>query len=247
MAEQTPFLGISVLMHRAAPAFCPLCRTHCPVRWHPDPCDCCPLQCSPAPLLRWTAWDPYQEHHACSQTSLCHGDLLHNYIMQGERMNCEDKTKALFLKKWHWILKKVWIWGKFTVSETKIFLITFIYFYSVTIVCIFSPSLHPTPASPTFLPHLYPPPWFCPCVLYSSSNRPLSPLSPPRSPVAIVTMFLNSMSLVIFCLLFSFVDYVPVKGDLSAHQQMSGSKNYGTFTQWNSTQQRERRSLYPLQ
>ena len=28
---------------------------------------------------------------------------------------------------------------------------------------------------------------------------------------------------------------------------MSGSKNYGTFTQWNSTQQRERRSLYPLQ
>ena len=25
---------------------------------------------------------------------------------------------------------------------------------------------------------------------------------------------------------------------------MSGSKNYGTFTQWNSTQQRERRSLY---
>ena len=25
---------------------------------------------------------------------------------------------------------------------------------------------------------------------------------------------------------------------------MSGSKNYGTFTQWNSTQQRERRRLY---
>ena len=25
------------------------------------------------------------------------------------------------------------------------------------------------------------------------------------------------------------------------------TKNYGTFTQWNSTQQRERRSLYPLQ
>ena len=30
-------------------------------------------------------------------------------------------------------------------------------------------------------------------------------------------------------------------------QQMNGSKNCGTFTQWNSTQQRERRSLYPLQ
>ena len=89
-----------------------------------------------------------------------------------------------------------------------------IYFYSVTIVCIFSPSLHPTPASPTSLPHLNPPPWFCPCVLYSSSYRSLSPLSPPHSPVAIVTMFLISMSLVIFCLLFSFVDYVPVKGEI---------------------------------
>ena len=33
---------------------------------------------------------------------------------------------------------------------------------------------------------------------------------------------------------------------LSAHQQMSGSKNCDTFTQWNSTQQRDRRSSYPL-
>ena len=46
------------------------------------------------------------------------------------------------------------------------------------------------------------------------SYRPLSPLSPPNSPVAIVKMFLISMSLVIFCLLFSFVDYVPVKGEI---------------------------------
>ena len=88
------------------------------------------------------------------------------------------------------------------------------YFYSVTIVCIFSPSLHSTPASPTSLTHLYPPPCFCPCVLYSNSYRPLSPLSPPHSPVAIVTMFLISMSLVTSCLLFSFVDYVPVKGEI---------------------------------
>ena len=29
------------------------------------------------------------------------------------------------------------------------------------------------------------------------------------------------------------------------HQQMSGSKNYGTFKQWNSMQKRERRSSYP--
>ena len=32
------------------------------------------------------------------------------------------------------------------------------YCYSITVVCLFSPSLHPTPAEPTSLPHLYPPP-----------------------------------------------------------------------------------------
>ena len=101
------------------------------------------------------------------------------------------------------------------VLDHFIFIYFNFYFYSVTIVCIFSPSLHPTPASPTSLPHLYPPPWFCPCVLYSSSYWPLSPRSPPLSPLAIVTLFLISMSLVIFCLLFSFVDYVPVKGEIT--------------------------------
>ena len=84
--------------------------------------------------------------------------------------------------------------------------------YSITVVCLFSPSLHPTPAEPTCLPHLYPPPWFCPCVLYSSSCNPLFPL-PPRTP-AIVRLFLTSMSLVIFCLLFSSIDYVTVKGEI---------------------------------
>ena len=88
------------------------------------------------------------------------------------------------------------------------------YCYSVTVVCLFSPSLHPTPAEPTSVLHLHPPPWFCPCVLYSSSCNTLSPLSPPHSPLAIVRLFLTSMSLVIFCLLFSFVDYVPVKGEI---------------------------------
>ena len=32
------------------------------------------------------------------------------------------------------------------------------------------------------------------------------------------------------------------ESNLSAHQQMSGSKNYGIFMQWNSTQHRERRA-----
>ena len=87
------------------------------------------------------------------------------------------------------------------------------YCYSITVVCLFSPSLHPTPAEPTSLPHHHPPPWFCPCVLYSSSCNPLSSLSAPPSP-AVVRLFLTSMSLVIFCLLFSSIDYVPIKGEI---------------------------------
>ena len=72
----------------------------------------------------------------------------------------------------------------------------------------------PTPAKPTSLLWFHPPPWFCPRVLYSSSWKPFSPLSPPHSLLAIVRLFLTSMSLVIFCLLFSFVDYVSVKGEI---------------------------------
>ena len=93
-------------------------------------------------------------------------------------------------------------------------LILIFYCYSITVLCLFSPSLHPTPAEPTSLPQLHPPPWFCPCVLYSSSCNPLSSLSPPHSPLAIARLFLTSMSLVIFCLFFSSVDYVPVKGEI---------------------------------
>ena len=50
-------------------------------------------------------------------------------------------------------------------------------------------SSHPsTPAQPNPPPRLYPPPWFCPGVLYSTSCKPLSPLSPPHSPLAIVRL-----------------------------------------------------------
>ena len=50
----------------------------------------------------------------------------------------------------------------------------------------------PTPANPTSLPCFYPPPWFCPCVLYSSSWKPFSPLSFSPSPLAIIRLFLTS-------------------------------------------------------
>ena len=82
-------------------------------------------------------------------------------------------------------------------------------------MCLFSPSLHPTPAEPPSLPHLHPPPWFGPCVLYSTSCNPLSSLSPPHSPLPIVRLFLTSVSLVTFCFLFSSIYYVPVKGEIT--------------------------------
>ena len=94
-------------------------------------------------------------------------------------------------------------------------IILIFYCYSITVVCLFSPSLHPNPAKPPSLLHLHPPPRFCPCVLYSSSCNPLFPLSPPPSPLPIVRLFLTSMSLVIFCFLFFYsIYYVPVKGEI---------------------------------
>ena len=94
------------------------------------------------------------------------------------------------------------------------FILKLFYCCSITVVCIFSPSLPPTPAEPTSLPCFYPPPWFSPCVLYSSSWKSYSPLSSPLSPLTIVRLILTSMSLVIFCLLFPSVHYVPVKGEI---------------------------------
>ena len=123
--------------------------------------------------------------------------------------------------RWYHLLNHFLCWIKILEGYYKIlqifldysFFLNF-YCYSITVVCLFSPSLHPTPAEPPSLPHLHPPPWFCSWVLYSSSCNPLFPLSPPPLTLAIVRLFLTSMSLVIFCLLFSFVDYVPVKGEI---------------------------------
>ena len=95
-----------------------------------------------------------------------------------------------------------------------VFFFKLLYCCPITVVCIFSLPLPPTPAKPTSLPCFYPPPWFCPCVLHSSYCNPLSSLSPPHFPLVIVTLFLTLMSLVIFCLLFSFVDYVLIKGEI---------------------------------
>ena len=95
---------------------------------------------------------------------------------------------------------------------------TFLKIFTVIQLQLSAFSPHPsTPLQPN--PSLSPastlPPWFCPCVLYSSSCNPLFPLSPSPPPaLVIVRLFLTSMSLVIFCLLFSSIDYVPVTGEI---------------------------------
>ena len=91
----------------------------------------------------------------------------------------------------------------------KIFIVIQLQLYAFSPHPSTPPQLNPPPS-----PHLHPPPWFCPCVLYSSSCNPLLSLSPPHSPLTIVTLFLTSMSLVIFCLLFSSIAYVPVKDEI---------------------------------
>ena len=63
-----------------------------------------------------------------------------------------------------------------------LFLFFNFYCYSTRIVCLFSPSLQPTPTESTSLPHLHPPPWVCPCVLHRSSYNSLFPCPPPRPP-----------------------------------------------------------------
>ena len=68
------------------------------------------------------------------------------------------------------------------------------------------PQLNPPPSPTSTLPLDF--------VRVSFILVPVIPSShcPPPSP-AIVRLFLTSMSLVIFCLLFSSIDYVPVKGE----------------------------------
>ena len=105
--------------------------------------------------------------------------------------------------------------------EFLAFFIFIFYFYSVTIVCIFSPSLHPTPASPTSLPHLYPPLWFCPCVPYSSFYYTF--LAPDGS---------RSFSMDFWSLLVADSVWNPNLGDmclLLLHVRVSG------FFQWTCT------------
>ena len=88
---------------------------------------------------------------------------------------------------------------------------------SSTVVSI-SPTTHPHPSHPHLPPSILPSFGFVQDsfihVPENTSLFPSPPLPPPTSPLVTVSLFLISMSLVIFCLLFSFVDYVPVKGEI---------------------------------
>ena len=135
---------------------------------------------------------------------------LHNTVVAFKHFSLSHNKKYI-------LLFEVFIYLFFLLLIAFLFLFLFFYCYLITVVCLFSPSLHPTPGEPTSLPPLHPPPWICSCVLYSSSCNPLYLLSPPPPPtpaLAIVTLFLTSMSLVIFCLLFPSIAYVPVKGEI---------------------------------
>ena len=109
----------------------------------------------------------------------------------------------------HWLIINV-------ISGNYFFVI---YFFIVVQVQLspYSPH-HSHPSQPSPLPTLYPTPfWLCPCVHYTcflTTLTPLPPLAPSTSPVVTISLFLFSVSLVIFCLLACFVDYVPLIGEI---------------------------------
>ena len=90
----------------------------------------------------------------------------------------------------------------------------FFYCYSITVVCLFSPSLHPTPAKPPSLPQHHPPP----CVHGSFIVVPENPSPHSSLPLPLWLLldcsYFNVSGYIYIFLLFSFVDYVPVKDDI---------------------------------
>ena len=88
---------------------------------------------------------------------------------------------------------------------------------SSTVVFIFPLPFSPAPPTPTSYPQSFPPLALSMGPLYMFLDKP-SPSFPddPPAPSLLVTvsLFFISMSLVIFCLLVCFVDYVPVKGEI---------------------------------
>ena len=112
-----------------------------------------------------------------------------------------------------WIFKLIYC-GKTHIKFTILNNFLNFYRYSITVVCLFTPSLQPTPTKSTSLPHFHHPLWLCPWVLYSSSCKPHFPLSPPHSPPGYCYIVLNFNGS--GCILFAFFFYwlFPVKGEI---------------------------------
>ena len=121
-------------------------------------------------------------------------------------------------RKWLWVHVK----GSISLSNQLDFLLFLIKFIVVEIQLSAFPPITPLPPQPS------PPPSPDSTLLGfvhvsfldvpKNLPNPFSPSSPPislpTSPLVTVRLFLISMSLVIFCSLFSFVDYVLVKGEI---------------------------------
>ena len=80
-------------------------------------------------------------------------------------------------------------------------------------------SLHHSPCpTHSHFPHWNLHPWalsMCPLYMFLEGLSPVCPyFLPPPSPLVTVSLFFVSVFLVIFCLLFSSIDYVPVKGEI---------------------------------
>ena len=107
-----------------------------------------------------------------------------------------------------------------------------IYCCSITVVCLFSPSLHPTPPESTSFPLD-----FCPYVLYSSSCNPFSSLSPPHSPLAIFRLFL----------IYTLCNSMVGTGEHYAKWNKPGGEGqipYDLTFHWNIINRRNRQTKY---
>ena len=102
------------------------------------------------------------------------------------------------------------------------FVVVVVKLYEVFFVVVIQLQLYAFSSHPSTPPQLNPPPsptstlhlGFVHVSFIVVPENPSSHYPFPLPPLAIVRVFLTSMSLVIFCLLFSSVDYVPVKGEI---------------------------------